>query len=1084
MRQTFVWRRGTGARTIARIFAAATALAATPAFADYVIAPAGGDITGAKLSVQLAAGDVTLAAASGDLVVNDAVNWSAHTLTLSAPSGGVKVNAVMTAAGSAGLSLETAASQADGGVAMALTAGGFTGRVDFSGSGQTYRVNGTAYTLIHSIAELEALRSGGGAITGAYALAADVDWSGAASQTPLGDLGGRFDGLGHRVLDLVIPGGADHSGLFSSTEGSAVIRNVGVRGGSVSGGQWVGPLVGYSSGVISHVYSTADVSGTSFVGGLVGQHGASGSLIADAWAGGNVTGTRVLGGLVGSTSAGGAVNNAWASGNVTGSQDRIGGLVGVTDTHAVAGEILRNAYATGNVAGNSQVGGLVGQSMSPVEHVFATGSVSAVVDAGGLVGLDSSGPGDVSDGWFASDTPGTHPDNGVGTAISLANLISALPGSFDAAVWANQNNQTTPYLKSLPGVMYVKAESATPAAALIYTPVVTLDQLQAINNDLAGHFALLNDIDASATRDWNDGAGFVPIGNCAGGLDGRFDGLGHVVIDPFIHPAGSGALCVGLFGGIGIGGVVRNVGVDGGTVAGASFVGGLVGFNDAGTISHAYATASVTASTAQGGGLVGFTDGDVSDAYATGSVTVGGDGAGGLTAGSRGAITRTWASGAVTGSGSNVGGLVGHAMEGSVADSYWDSFSTGQGVAVGVVGGGTVTNLNAVTSDPAQGAAANYAFRQGAYASLGTFGDTPGSATWTMVDGSTRPFLQMEYTTAIGTTHALQLMTMAKDANYTLERHLDASETGRANGLAVNSGGMWAPSGFVPVGTDGPRFVGGFDGQHHVISGLTIRRPGEAWVGLFGKTGAVLVHDVGLGNVAVSGQSNVGGLIGLGQGATIDNVYVSGHVSAVQGIGGVAGAIEQGSLSNAYAHADVSCTVNYVGGLVGVSAGSIAHAYAVGNVSGFNLAGLVGHNADASGGALADTFWDRNFVHQAVGSADTVDGLLTGITGLYTVQWPSQGPIASGQWDAGWVAGYPYPVRDGFPYVRVVAQGAHITHGVAAVAVDSYSVIDQDGNDASALVTGTPTVPTASAGSVPSPTSAAPVWRRRSRSTS
>ncbi len=59
-----------------RFLAAFVALLAPPASADYVIAPSGGDITGARLSAQLADGDVTLTAASGDIVVDDAVNWT------------------------------------------------------------------------------------------------------------------------------------------------------------------------------------------------------------------------------------------------------------------------------------------------------------------------------------------------------------------------------------------------------------------------------------------------------------------------------------------------------------------------------------------------------------------------------------------------------------------------------------------------------------------------------------------------------------------------------------------------------------------------------------------------------------------------------------------------------------------------------------------------------------------------------------------------------------------------------------------------------------------------------------------------
>jgi len=1046
-----------------RLLVASAACVATPAFADYVIAPMGGDISGARLSAQLAAGDVTLTAATGNLVVNDTVNWSAHTLTLAAPSGSVKVNAVLTASGSAGLSLETDASAADGGVAMALTAGGFTGRVDFTGTGQSYKVNGTAYTLIHTVAELEAVRPpANGTITAAYALAADVDWSGAVSQTPLGFLGasGRFDGLGHQLLDLVIAGSADDTGLFSYNSG-AVIRNVGVRGGSVSGGGWVGTLVGDNFGVVAHVYTTADVSGTLFVGGLVGFHNGSGSLIADAWAGGNVTGTGAVGGLVGTTQPGGAVNNVWASGNVTG-QDSIGGLVGVTQTNATASETLRNAYATGNVTGSIQVGGLVGHNMSPVEHVFATGSVSASSNSyvGGLVGLNDAGPGgSVSDGWFASDTAGAHPDNGVGTAIPLANLISALPGGFDAAVWDNQNRKTTPYLKSVPGPVYVKAEGANAAGARVYTPVTTLDQLQAVGGNLDGDFALFNDLDASAAANWNGGAGFVPIGNCAGGFNGRFDGLGHVVVDAAINLGSS--QCVGLFGGLGIGSVLRNVGVDGGSVRGLFAVGGLVGYNDAGTISNAHASASVTAAMVYGGGLVGFTTGDVSDAYATGSVTVTGSGpggqtgAGGLAGGNRGTIRHTWASGAVTSSGSNVGGLVGLAMDGTVDDSYWDRFSTGQANGVGVVdANATVTNVVAVTSDPAQSAAANYAFKQGPYASL-DFVDT-----WAAFDG-TRPFLQGEWQTTLGNAHQLQLMSLKLDANYVLGRNIDAGETGRNDGSAANSNGMWAQTGFMRVGTDGPRFVGSLDGRYHVISGFAINRPTiDGWVGLFGKTGEAVVKNLGMANVSIVGSSAVGGLIGLSQGGSVSNVYVTGSVSGAGAVGGIVGGMQGGSLDNAYASVGVSSAGSYVGGVTGGNQGaSISDVYASGSVSGPNAAGLVGYNADASGAVINDGFWNTDVMAQGIGTADTPGGLSNGVTGLSTLHWLSQGPVATGLWNTanGWVTGYPYPVLKGFPYVLVVAQGTHVTQGVPAVTVDSYAVIDQDGNDASALVDGTPT---------------------------
>src|SRR4029077_17000211 len=71
-------------------------------------------------------------------------------------------------------------------------------------------------------------------------------------------------------------------------------------------------------------------------------------------------------------------------------------------------------------------------------------------------------------------------------------------------------------------------------------------------------FVLANNIDASGTAGWNAGAGFVPIGNGAANFAGRFDGQGNTIHGLTINSTGS---YNGLFGYIGTGGVVRNVGL-------------------------------------------------------------------------------------------------------------------------------------------------------------------------------------------------------------------------------------------------------------------------------------------------------------------------------------------------------------------------------------------------------------------------------------------------------------------------------------------------------------------------------------------
>ena len=72
-----------------------------------------------------------------------------------------------------------------------------------------------------------------------------------------------------------------------------------VRGGSVSGGRWVGGLVACNDGTIVNCYSSAAVTGGVSAGGLVGTNGRS-QTIRNSYSTGQVTGVEDVGGLVGS----------------------------------------------------------------------------------------------------------------------------------------------------------------------------------------------------------------------------------------------------------------------------------------------------------------------------------------------------------------------------------------------------------------------------------------------------------------------------------------------------------------------------------------------------------------------------------------------------------------------------------------------------------------------------------------------------------------------------------------------------------------------------------------------------------------
>jgi flagellin-like protein len=172
---------------------------------------------------------------------------------------------------------------------------------------------------------------------------------------------------------------------------------------------------------------------------------------------------------------------------------------------------------------------------------------------------------------------------------------------------------------------------------------------------------------------------------------GSFDGQNHTISNLSINRLDY----VGLFGAIGAGGEVKNVGVINVNITGEKKVGGLVGRNY-GTVSNSYSTGNVTGESYDVGGLVGFNynDGTVSNSHSTGNVTGAGD-VGGLVGYNEGGnISNSYSTGNVTGE-DEVGGVVGF-NEGTVSNSYSTGNVTGESVDVGGLIGynydGTVSN--------------------------------------------------------------------------------------------------------------------------------------------------------------------------------------------------------------------------------------------------------------------------------------------------------------------------------------------------------------------------------------------------------
>jgi len=303
-----------------------------------------------------------------------------------------------------------------------------------------------------------------------------------------------------------------------------------------------------------------------------------------------------------------------------------------------------------------------------------------------------------------------------------------------------------------PGFAFSGAGSGTDSDPYIIT---TVEQLEEMNDDLGAHYALGNDIDASATSSWNGGSGFLPVGNQANFFTGKFDGRRHIITDLYINRPLENS--VALFGYVWGGAEIKDVGIVNANVTGYGSVGTLVGYSNGSTVSNCFSSGSVTGTESGGvnsrvGGLVGMSTGGSSilrcystadvtsgawqvgglsgynghgsvviDCYATGNVA-GNHKVGGLVGDNcypeGGFVKRCYSTGLITGGG---GGLIGYNFNGGVTyDSYWDIETSGRTSSKGGTGKTTAEMMQQAT-----------------------FADWDFMDVWDIVEGQTYPFLQV-----------------------------------------------------------------------------------------------------------------------------------------------------------------------------------------------------------------------------------------------------------------------------------------------------------------------------------------------------
>ena len=244
------------------------------------------------------------------------------------------------------------------------------------GSYTVYNANG-----LMNVAELV----NGGKTDINITLTADIDLTGKV-WTPIGTdydnaYTGTFDGGGHTITGLTVTTNDEYAGLFgylsNFNNAAGTVKNVVMDGIQITCNHrsgYAGGVVGYSWGTIENCSVSGSVSGTVYVGGVVGVQ--IGGSITGCSSSATVKGTVDVGGVAGQTNSSATLTACYATGNVIIEMDPKKNIAGGSLVGMNAGSSLLACYATGNVTstgsstGYVHIGGFLGDNYTTVTACY------------------------------------------------------------------------------------------------------------------------------------------------------------------------------------------------------------------------------------------------------------------------------------------------------------------------------------------------------------------------------------------------------------------------------------------------------------------------------------------------------------------------------------------------------------------------------------------------------------------------------------------------------------------------------------------------------------------------------------------
>lgn len=190
--------------------------------------------------------------------------------------------------------------------------------------------------------------------------------------------------------------------------------------------------------------------------------------------------------------------------------------------------------------------------------------------------------------------------------------------------------------------------------------------------------------------------------------------------------------------------------------------------------------------------------------------------------------------------------------------------------------------------------------------------------------------------------------------------------------------------GFSPIGNGTDNFSGNYDGNNHLITGLSINRTTNDHMGLFACLNNATISNLGVKSCSIAGKDFVGAIASATFGnSQISNCFATGTVSGVNSIGGLIGLNQGLALTNAYFIGSVSTSGTMAGGLIGWNKSSVTNCYASASVTGSTIGALVGNEQ----GTSTNLFYDSEVATGGSG------------TGKTTAEMKTQTTFTDGGWD-------------------------------------------------------------------------------------